>query len=244
MLDHLRPDPLEQAPPIVAAEEDDGEVVDLLGLHQRQRLEELVEGAEATGEDDEGLGILDEHRLAHEEVAEVLGDVDVGIGAVLARQIDGQPHRDAVGLLGAAVGRLHDARTATGDDGEALVRELGRERPGLLIHGLIRLRASGAEDADGGAQAGERVEALDELAHDAQRAPGVRFEEGGVGDRSLHQQLAVVGRAVGAEVLASVGHRRRIRGPADMGRRCDGRRLDAWTTTPRPPASPSTLSAA
>ena len=33
-------------------------------------LEQLVEGAEATREDDEALGVLDEHRLAHEEVAE------------------------------------------------------------------------------------------------------------------------------------------------------------------------------
>ena len=78
-------------------------MVDLPGLHQRQRLEQLIEGAEAAGEDDEGLGVLHEHRLAHEEVAEVLGQVDVGVEAGLAGQVDGQADRDAVGLLGALV---------------------------------------------------------------------------------------------------------------------------------------------
>jgi hypothetical protein len=95
-------------------------MVDLAGLHQRQRLEQLVEGAEAAGEDDEGLGVLDEHRLAHEEVMEELGDVDVRVGPMLARQLDGQPDRYAVRLLGAAIGRFHDARASTGDDGEAV----------------------------------------------------------------------------------------------------------------------------
>ena len=42
----------------------------LVGLDQRQRLEQLVERAEAAGEDDEALGRLHEHHLARVEVLE------------------------------------------------------------------------------------------------------------------------------------------------------------------------------
>ena len=62
--------PVEQLAPVVRADEDDGEVEHLAGLDQRQRLEELVERAEAAGEDHEALGRLHEHRLARVEVLE------------------------------------------------------------------------------------------------------------------------------------------------------------------------------
>ena len=63
--------PAHEAGPVVPAEEDHGELVDLAGLDQRERLEQLVERAEAAGKDDERVRVLDEHRLPHEEVAEV-----------------------------------------------------------------------------------------------------------------------------------------------------------------------------
>ena len=62
--------------PVLTADQHDRERGDLLGLDQRQRLEQLVEGAEAAGEHHEALGVLHEHRLAGEEVAEVDPDVD------------------------------------------------------------------------------------------------------------------------------------------------------------------------
>ena len=55
--------------------QDHREVVDLAGLDERQRLEQLVERAEPAGKDDEALRVLHEHRLAHEEVAEVQREV-------------------------------------------------------------------------------------------------------------------------------------------------------------------------
>ena len=47
--------PVEQPAPVLGAEEDDREVLDLAGLDEGERLEQLVEGAEAAGEDDEAL---------------------------------------------------------------------------------------------------------------------------------------------------------------------------------------------
>src|SRR5919204_3481422 len=63
--------PGEKPMPVRLSEEDDREVLDLSGLRERQRLEQLVEGAKAAGEDDEAARVLDEHRLAREEVAKL-----------------------------------------------------------------------------------------------------------------------------------------------------------------------------
>src|SRR5687767_5418287 len=69
-------DPIQQPLPVRAPEQDHREVLDLPRLDQRERLEQLVQRAEAAREDDKSLRVLDEHRLAHEEVAEVERDVD------------------------------------------------------------------------------------------------------------------------------------------------------------------------
>ncbi len=58
-------------------EEDDRIELDLAGLDQRQRLEQLVERAEAARQDDEALGRLHEADLARVEVLEGVGEVDV-----------------------------------------------------------------------------------------------------------------------------------------------------------------------
>ncbi len=107
-------------------------------------------------------------------------------------QVDGEAHRDAVGLLGTAVGGLHDARPTAGDDGEALFGQAYCERLSLCIHGVVRLGPRRPEDGDGRSQPSQGIETVDELAHDAQRAPGVGLEEGGIGERSLREQLAIV----------------------------------------------------
>src|SRR5690349_7004805 len=64
-------DPVEQAAPVLRTDQDHREAGDLFGLHQRDRLEQLVERAEAAGQHDERLRVLDKHRLAHEEVPEI-----------------------------------------------------------------------------------------------------------------------------------------------------------------------------
>ena len=60
-------------------------------------------------------GVLDEHRLADEEVPEVDADVDPVVEALLERQLDAEPDGQPAGLGGALVRRLHHARAAAGD---------------------------------------------------------------------------------------------------------------------------------
>src|SRR5699024_11405437 len=83
--------PVQQALPVVAAHQHHGEHVDLVGLHQAQRLEQLVEGAEAARHHHEAAGVLHEHGLAGEEVAEVDTEVDIVVHALLVGQLDPRP---------------------------------------------------------------------------------------------------------------------------------------------------------
>ena len=74
---------------------------------------------------------------------------------------------------GALVGRLHRARTATGDH---RVAGLDQRRPEPLargVEGVVGPRAGRAEDADRRAELGQRPEALDELRLDPQHPPRV-----------------------------------------------------------------------
>ena len=106
------------------------EMADLAGLDQGERLEQLVQRAEAAREDDEGRGVLHEHRLAHEEEVEVEAAWStIGVGALLERQLDVAPDREAAGFAGAAVGRLHDAGAAAGDHRECRPSRAGAPSP-------------------------------------------------------------------------------------------------------------------
>src|SRR5205807_109307 len=72
----------------------------LVGLHQRQNLEQLVARPEAAGKDHERLGEVREPELAHEEIMELevqtLGDVRVG--PLLEGQTDVEADRLAARL--------------------------------------------------------------------------------------------------------------------------------------------------
>lgn len=170
---HLVLDPVEQAAPEGGADQHDREPGDLLGLDEGDRLEQLVEGAEAARQHDEGLGVLHEHRLADEEVTELDADVDVVVQALLEGQLDAEPDRDATAETAASVGGLHDARPAARDD---RVPGPGQRRADPLREFVllaVRLGARGTEDAHGVRQVGQQPETLDELRLDAQHSPGV-----------------------------------------------------------------------
>src|SRR4051794_23127025 len=77
--------PVQQATPVRPTQQDDREPGHLARLHQGQRLEHLVQGAEAARQHTERLSVLDEHRLAGEEVPEVDADLDPLVHALLER---------------------------------------------------------------------------------------------------------------------------------------------------------------
>src|SRR5205807_3273450 len=119
------PHPFQQAAPVLGAKQDDREMLDLPGLRQRQRFEELVERPEAAWKDDEAARVLHEHVLAHEEVAELDAQVDVWVELLLARQLDVAAHRQPTGLVAAAVHGFHHSWPAAGDDSEAATGKCG-----------------------------------------------------------------------------------------------------------------------
>src|SRR5918992_550872 len=148
LIERLVADPAHHPVPIVLAIQDDWEVVDLAGLDQGQRLVQLVERAEAAGEDHEALGVLHKHDFAHEEVAELQAEVDELVQALLEGKLDVAADRDAASLLRPAVRRLHDAWAAAGDDREPFLDQRSREPTRGAVVAVAPADASRAEDAD------------------------------------------------------------------------------------------------
>src|SRR5438067_1362365 len=173
LLERPRRDPVQQRLPVAAAEEDDREVEHLAGLDQRQRLEQLVERAEAAREDHEALGRLHEHRLARVEVVEGEADVDVRVRVLLMRQLDVEADREPAALARAAVRGLHHARPAARDDGEPRLGEALPHLARLPVGRVLLVDPGRAEDSDPGpADPLDRGEALEELVRDPRDVPG------------------------------------------------------------------------
>ena len=171
-------------------------MLDLAGLREGQRLKQLIERAKAAGEDDETAGVLDEHVLADEEVAELDAQIDVAVQGLFVGQLDVAADRQTADLMAAAVDGLHDSWPTTGDDSEPAVRERGTQRATGLVVGVVVFGPGGAEHGHGGSDVVESVKALDELGEDAQHAPRV----GVVAE--LLDCAALEQRAVGGGLLA------------------------------------------
>ena len=83
------------------AEQQQRDALHAAGLDQRQRLEELVERAEAAGEDRDGAGAQQEVDLARREIVEVEAELgrDVGVGRLLVRQDDVEADRGRADIV-------------------------------------------------------------------------------------------------------------------------------------------------
>src|SRR5262249_44626449 len=105
--------------PEVATDQDQRKWSDFAALKQSGGLEQLVERAEAPGQDNVAAGVFDQHHLAHKEVIEFNVLVDVRIGLLLVGKNDIESVRRSAGFASAAVGRFHCARSAAGNDSQA-----------------------------------------------------------------------------------------------------------------------------
>ena len=160
--------------PVLGAEEHHREVEDLPGLDQRQRLEQLVERAEAAGEDDERLGRLHEHHLARVEVAERDLEIEVVVRELLVRELDVEADGEPAALARAAVRGLHAARAAAGHDRPALLGEEARDLAGRVVRRMPLADAGRAEHRHGRVgDLRDGLEALEELVRDARDAAAV-----------------------------------------------------------------------
>ena len=135
---------VDHAVPIVPVVEDDRNLLHAAGLAERQGVEQLVERAEAAGEDDQRLRPQQEVHLAQREVVELEAQLrrDVGIGHLLGGELDVEADRFRAGVVGAAVGGLHDARSAAGDDhviADVIDLASGRDEPAELAGRVVML---------------------------------------------------------------------------------------------------------
>ena len=145
-----------------------GKALDFLRLDQLGRLEELVHRADAARHDDEGVGVLDEHDLAHVEVAEGHPAVQIRVDLLFLGENDVASDGKTAGLFRAAVGRLHDAGSSAGHDSEADLRQLPSHRSRERVVGMIFLEPRRPEDGHARTHEVERAEAADEFRHDRQ----------------------------------------------------------------------------
>ncbi|MND85598.1 hypothetical protein D3C80_775310 [compost metagenome] len=114
----------------------------LAGLDQRQHLERLVQGTEATWAEHQGIGFLDEEQLAQEEEVErdqVAGIVHHVVGALLEGQ--GNVQAQAVFQSGAFVGGGHDAAAGAGHRHQFMMGQQLAEVAGLQVQRVVRCGA-------------------------------------------------------------------------------------------------------
>jgi hypothetical protein len=133
------------------ADQHDRDRPDLARLHQRQRLEQLVEGAEAAGEGDQRAGAQQKVELPQGEVAKPQRQSRraVAVGPLRDRQVDVHADRESSGFEGAAIGSLHDSGSAAGHERRAAgapddAPELARD----AVPGIAARRARAAHDED------------------------------------------------------------------------------------------------
>ena len=100
--------------------------------------------------------------------------------------------------MAAAVGGLHHARAASGDDGVAGARQPRPHLHGHPVGGILGLGAGRPEDADGRPQLRQGPEALDELRLDAHDPPRVGVEPVGVGVTAQQSRVGGLGGDLGA----------------------------------------------
>ena len=162
-------------------------MLDPVGLDQGQALEQLVEGAEAAGEDDEGARVADEHQLAGEEVVEVercgwrRGWAAAPCGSSMLSPTE-RPPASAAPRLAASI--------RPGPPPVITVKPcLARQAAGLaaeLVPAVALLDPGRAEDRDAVVDVAQGVEAALDLVVDALEADVVlRLDVGGNAEQVL-----------------------------------------------------------
>src|SRR5262249_20425370 len=174
---HCVANPANQSSPVLRIIKNDGEMADLFCLNQQECLKEFIHCAETSWKDYKGLGVFDEHRFAHEKVAEVKRDVEVWIWALLKGKFNIAADRNISTFLRATVACFHNARTTAGYDRKASLCQqaccLYRGYIGWIL-GFCTCRA---KDRDSRRYVCERVKAFYKFTHDTEYAPRVGERE-------------------------------------------------------------------
>src|SRR5271157_317803 len=177
------PGELAQSRPEPGADEHQGEGPDLAALDQGRGLEELVEGPKPAGQADEGAGVLDQHDLADEEVAELDHVVEVRVRPLLVWQQDVAADAPPARFPRPAVGRFHHPGSASGHDCETGSGQLTTDFAAQLVLRSPLAEPGRAEHGDSRPKAVELLKSPLELLVDPSqplaltvRGPGLRKE--------------------------------------------------------------------
>ena len=152
-------------------DQNQGEVLDFVGLDQGGRLEDLVQRAEAPRHGDEGVRVFHQHQFPHEKVFEGDPFVEIRVRLLFLRQLDVAADGVAARFLGTAIGRLHDSGSAARHDGEPGPREPLADVASQNVGGVFFGKAGRAENGDAGREEMELAEASHDLEKDADRPP-------------------------------------------------------------------------
>ena len=139
-------------------------------LHQGERFEGFVHGAEPAREKGDGIGVFDEVEFAGEEIfeGEKFGiPADGFVGFLFEREFDVKG--EAVFASSACLGGTHDSFSPTRDDHIASFLHELAETVGRFVGGGCGLGAGGSEDGDffDTAIRGEDLVGVFDFAHDA-----------------------------------------------------------------------------
>ena len=129
--------------------------------------------------------------------------VHVRVGALLVREQDVQPVARPARLVRAAVGRLHDAGTASGQDGETGLRQFGAGSPSHAVVAMILVEPGRPEHGDRRTHLEQALEARDELVVDPVESLPLLLRRPSVG-----KELPLV--------AAGATHRQFVAGTADL----------------------------
>ena len=163
---------LEGFPEIAAGgiDHDERDDVGFPCLHQSERFEGFVHGAEPARKEGDGIGVFDEVEFAGEEIfeGEKFGiPADGFVGFLFEREFDVEG--EAVFASCACLGGAHDSFSPAGDDHIASFLHKLAEAVGCFIGGGGGLGAGGSEDGDffDTAIRGEDLVGVFDFAHDA-----------------------------------------------------------------------------
>src|SRR5258708_7758621 len=136
-------------------------------LNQSERLKKLVQGADAAGHNNEGIGIFYQQRFANEKIMQPYTTIEIHVGCLLEWQLDVASNRAASDLFCAAIGRLHDARAATGHHREAKPGNRRAHLQGQVVMRIVRFDSRRAEDGYTSTNEMKSAISAQEIAHDS-----------------------------------------------------------------------------
>src|SRR5207253_2228803 len=106
---------------VLLAHDNQGKVLRLAGLDEREHFKKFIHGSKSAGQDHESVGVLKEQNLSDEEVLHRDESIKIRIGILLGRQFDIATDGGTARFASPAIGRFHDSRAAARHHSESKI---------------------------------------------------------------------------------------------------------------------------